>query len=566
MESNHQQFRDETAEASEPIRPRCGSESAKTKKSRLKGLREDSDKLRHGRKDIKAEKPHRSTHLSSEVLSSRLHSRIEAADQDDNAGTQAMNRGTETAEAGAHAARNTVDRARYSKKLKEYKQESRLHMDEPAAESISPGKTEKSTAGSNSSFLSRWQQRNAIKKEYAAARTGKIAASSAASSEKSAEKAAKEVKSLAGKAGEFVSGHSGAFVFSGILLVLCLFIAGTFSSCSMAVQGGETAILGSSYTAEDADIINANNDYKAMEANLQGQIDSVKSAYPGYDEYQYELANINHNPYVLTSYLTVLYEDYTRAEVQQKLKDLFSQQYQLTFREEVQERTRTETRTGYRSVQDEETGEWYEEEYEYEVEVKYTYRILYVKLVNSTLENVIEDSGLNSDQLARYHLLNETRGNRAYLFADDIYSNPSAGEYTDYEIPGEALTDEKFASMMQEAEKYLGYPYVWGGSSPSTSFDCSGFVCWVINHCGNGWNVGRTTAEGLRKMLSIIPAAEAQPGDIIFFQGTYNTAGASHVGIYVGNGMMLHCGSPIQFSNINSAYWQQHFYCFGRIN
>lgn len=190
--------------------------------------------------------------------------------------------------------------------------------------------------------------------------------------------------------------------------------------------------------------------------------------------------------------------------------------------------------------------------------------ILNVKLRNKGLNSVISNSGLSEDDMERYRILLQTRGNRPDIFGNDIYATPG-GEYTDYDIPGEALTDTRFANMIREAEKYLGYPYVWGGSSPSTSFDCSGFVSYVINHCGNGWSVGRLTANGLMGVCDIIPKSSAKPGDLIFFQGTYDTSGASHVGIYVGNGMMIHCGNPISYASIESNYWQQHFYCFGRI-
>ena len=233
-------------------------------------------------------------------------------------------------------------------------------------------------------------------------------------------------------------------------------------------------------------------------------------------------------------------------------------------REEIETRTRTETRTGTRTVTDPETGELTEEEYEYEVEVEYDYYILHVTLKNNGLGTVIANSGLNDEQWERYIVLLQTQGNRSHLFADDIYANPT-GPYTDYDIPGEALTDERFAKMIREAEKYLGYPYVWGGSSPSTSFDCSGFVSYVINHCGNGWSVGRLTASGLMNICDIIPPSQAKPGDLIFFQGTYDTSGASHVGIYVGNGMMIHCGNPISYASVETSYWQQHFYCYGRL-
>lgn len=322
-------------------------------------------------------------------------------------------------------------------------------------------------------------------------------------------------------------------------------------------------ILGTSFTAKDEDIIGADNDYKALEAALRNQINNIERTHSGYDEYRYDLDEINHNPYELAAYLTVKFEDYTREEVQSTLRWLFDQQYEMILTEEVEIRTRTETRTGTSTSTDPETGETTTEEYEYEVEVEYEYYILNVKLKNKGLNMVIGNSGMTDDEAKRYAVLLQTQGNRSDIFGDDIYASP--GEYTDYDIPGEALTDVKFAKMIQEAEKYLGYPYVWGGSSPSTSFDCSGFVSWVINNCGNGWSVGRRTANGLMDVCDIIRKSEAKPGDLIFFQGTYDTSGASHVGIYVGDGMMIHCGNPISYASIESSYWQSHYYCMGRI-
>ena len=323
--------------------------------------------------------------------------------------------------------------------------------------------------------------------------------------------------------------------------------------------------MATTFTAEDEDIIGANNDYKALEAELQRKVNNIESTYPGYDEYNYYLDEIGHDPYQLAAYLTVQFEDYTRSEVQSTLHSLFDRQYELKLEEKVEIRYRTETRTGTTTYTDPETGEVTEEEYEYEVEVPYEYYILNVTLTNKNLGHVITESGgMNEDQAERYAILLQTKGNKEYLFADDPYVTTSS-EYLKYDIPGEALTDERFANMIREAEKYLGYPYVWGGSSPSTSFDCSGFVSYVINHCGNGWNVERLTASGLMNHCSIIRPSEAKPGDLIFFQGTYNTSGASHVGIYVGNGMMIHCGNPISYASINTSYWQQHFYCYGRI-
>ena len=337
-------------------------------------------------------------------------------------------------------------------------------------------------------------------------------------------------------------------------------VAGSVSSCSMMMNGMGNTVLGTSFTAEDEDLLGADEDYEELESDLREQLDSIESEHPGYDEYRYNLAEIGHNPYELAALLTVEYENYTRAQVQEELQRIFNEQYELTLEEEVELRTRTETRTS--TSTDPETGETTEDEYE--VEVEYEYYILNVTLTNKGVDAVARESNLTDDQLERYEVLLETRGNRDDLFGDVSFAIPDS-DYLDYDIPGEALTDEKFRNMINEAEKYLGYPYVWGGSSPSTSFDCSGFVSYVINHCGNGWNVGRQTANGLMNSCDIIPKSEAQPGDLIFFQKTYNTSGASHVGIYVGNGMMLHCGSPISYASIETSYWQQHYYCMGRI-
>lgn len=310
-------------------------------------------------------------------------------------------------------------------------------------------------------------------------------------------------------------------------------------------QSSGNVVLVTSYTAEDDDILGADEDYTAKETDLRNQIDNIEVTHSGYDEYRYFLDEIGHNPYELASYLTVVFEDYTREEVQDELTRLFEAQYDLILEEEIEIR--------YTTNSDGSTS-------------SYEYKILNVTLINHGLASVISSSGLTDDQKERYEILMETLGNRSYLFGDNIYAVPGgSGEYTDYDIPGEALTDTAFANMIREAEKYLGYPYVWGGSSPSTSFDCSGFVSWVINNCGNGWNVGRQTANSLKNLCDIIPPSEAKPGDLIFFQGTYNTSGASHVGIFVGNGMMIHCGSPISYASINTNYWQSHFYCYGRL-
>ena len=498
-------------------------------------------------------------HAATGMISARTHREI-ADHEDDNTGVQAVHQSEKLAE----GAGRVIDHANYSRKLKNYRKAVRLEKkaDKANVEAL----FQKSIADNPetaSNPLSRWKQRQEIKKQYAAAKSARSAAAGAKSAGGTA-KGTKKTASGAGTILEKLKGvatrHSHALWLVLIFAFLLMMISGMFSSCSAILEGGSVSVLGTSFTAEDEDIIGANDDYRTLEEELQRQLDRIEIDHPGYDEYRYQLDEINHNPYELTAYLTVSFEDFTRAEVQSALQELFQRQYTLTLREEVEVRTRIETHT--HTSTDPETGETTEEEYE--VEVEYNYYILYVTLINHSLGSAIEEGELTADQKERYEILLQTKGNRPYLFGDDIYAN-SSGEYLDYDIPGEALTDEKFANMIREAEKYLGMPYVWGGSSPSTGFDCSGFVCWVINNSGNGWNVGRTTANGLMNCCDVIPLSEAEPGDLIFFQGTYDTAGASHVGIYVGDGMMIHTGNPTSYASIETSYWQSHYYCCGRI-
>lgn len=324
----------------------------------------------------------------------------------------------------------------------------------------------------------------------------------------------------------------------------------------------------------------AEEDYLELEKKLDEQIRQMESTHPGYDEYRYQLDEIGHDPYQLISHLTAVYEQFTRGQVKPVIKSLFEQQYLLKVWETIEIRTRMETRVGIRPTIDA-FGNVSMETYTYQEEVEYEYKILNVLLKNKGFDTIARKN-MDRKQTWRYDAYNLTYGNRPELFGagSPTYSGGTTGSIGSgssggtggssgggfrYDIPEEALSDEKFARMIAEAEKYLGMPYVWGGSSPSTSFDCSGFVCWVINNCGNGWNVGRTTANGLRGKCSYVSPANAQPGDLIFFEKTYNTVGASHVGIYVGNGMMIHCGDPISYTSINSTYWQNHFLGFGRI-
>ena len=525
-------------------------------------------KLRFEKADLaEIERPSVAKHMASRgtavTITSKAHQAVSEY-EDDNVGVQSAQEMTKAVESTAY----TVDHAVYSHKLKAHAKADKLvEKSDKANVDALYEKFKKDNPDTGSNPFSRWQQKKAIKKEYAAAKAGKNTASTTASASngagKATGKAAQGAKNITEKVTEFCTTHSKAILLVLAGGLLFMIICSMFSSCTAMFQGGAQVVLGTSFTANDEDIIGADNDYKALEAALRNKINNIERTHSGYDEYRYDLDEINHNPYELAAYLTVQFEDYTRSEVQSTLQRLFDQQYELTLTEEVEIRTRTETRTGTTTWTDPETGEVYEEEYEYEVEVEYEYYILNVKLENIGLNRVIGSSGMSEDEMERYAVLLQTNGNRPDIFGDDIYA--VTGEYTDYDIPGEALTDTRFANMIREAEKYLGYPYVWGGSSPSTSFDCSGFVSWVINNCGNGWSVGRLTANGLMGVCDIIPRSSAKPGDLIFFQGTYDTSGASHVGIYVGNGMMIHCGNPISYASIESSYWQSHFYCFGRI-
>ena len=473
----------------------------------------------------KGEKPKKPGNLAADALSAKAHQSVRNADQDNNSGVEAAHFTEGSAEGAARAG----SRFQYGRKLRQYKKLERLEKkgNKDAVDSIFAERM-KSDPQAGSNLFSRWRQKQAIKKEYAAAKAGAAAAENTASG---TAKAAQGTVSITEKAFQFVQSHSHIIIGIAAVGLLVLVIAGSVSSCSVLINGGGNVVLGTSYTAEDEDLKGVETDYTKLEDKLRKQIDRIETDHPGYDEYRYNLAEIGHNPYELASLLTVEFENYTRSQVQARLQSIFEAQYELKLEEKVEIRTRKETRVGYRYNPITGTGHTYT----YQVTVQYEYKILNVTLLNRGVDYVARNSGLTDDQLQRYEVTLECRGNRDDLFAGIAFATPdgagSSGEYQDYDIPGEALTDEKFRKMITEAEKYLGYPYVWGGSSPSTSFDCSGFVSWVINHCGNGWNVGRQTANGLMGKCDIIPKSEAKPGDLIFFQKTYNTSGASHVGI-----------------------------------
>ena len=498
---------------------------AKMRSKKLKSEQEVKAKKNEAASGKKGGKPKKPGNLAADAISAKAHQSVRNADQDNNSGVEAAHFSEGSAEGAARAG----SRFQYGRKLRQYKKLERLEKkaDKDAVDSIFAERM-KSDPQAGSNFFSRWRQKQAIKKEYAAAKAGAAAAENTAAG---TAKAAQGTASMTEKAFQFVQSHSHIIIGIAAVGLLILVIAGSVSSCSVLINGGGNVVLGTSYTAEDEDLKGVETDYTKLEDKLRKQIDRIETDHPGYDEYRYNLAEIGHNPYELASLLTVEFENYTRSQVQARLQSIFEAQYELKLEEKVEIRTRKETRVGYRYNPITGTGHTYT----YQVTVQYEYKILNVTLLNRGVDYVARNSGLTDDQLQRYEVTLECRGNRDDLFAGIAFATPdgagSSGEYQDYDIPGEALTDEKFRKMITEAEKYLGYPYVWGGSSPSTSFDCSGFVSWVINHCGNGWNVGRQTANGLMGKCDIIPKSEAKPGDLIFFQKTYNTSGASHVGI-----------------------------------
>ena len=396
--------------------------------------------------------------------------------------------------------------------------------------------------------ISRWQQRRAIRKQYADAKAGRNVKTTKQAAEATG-KAAETVRAAAKKSAEIVRRHKKGFLIVGAAGLVLAFFLNVFSSCSVIVEGIGSAFAGSTYPSEDTAMLGAEEAYCAMEAELQEYLDSYESTHD-YDEYHYDLDSIGHDPYVLISILTAWHQGaWTLNEVRETLQMLLEKQYILTEHVTSETRYETETRT-------DEHGN------EIEVEVPYTYYICKVKLDNFNLSHVPVYI-MGEDRLSLYAAYMGTLGNRGDLFPSSPYIARYANSYTDYDIPPEVLADEQFKAIITEAEKYLGYPYVWGGSSPSTSFDCSGFVSWVINH--SGWNVGRLSADGLYHICIPVSSANARPGDLLFFEGTYDTPGMSHVGIYVGNNTMIHCGDPISYTNLNSSYWQAHIAAFGRL-
>lgn len=481
------------------------------------------------------------------LILSQVHREVRQS-EDDNVGVEAAHKVEQAVESGGRL----VQSAHRAHQLKPYRAAIRAEKKlERANLDALQKKAEIDSPTSNP--VSKWQQKQAIKKQYAAAKHNQTAQTTAKAAENTA-KAAKKAAEKAEKAGKYVWEHRRGFAIAAAILLMLAFLLNGLSSCSVIMDGVGSGIAASTYPSQDADMLGAEAQYCEMEAELQRYLDTYESTHD-YDEYHFDLDTIEHDPYVLISMITALHQgEWTLDEVQGTLQMLFDRQYILTEDVVVETRYRTETDTWTDA-----DGNTHTDTYQ----VPYDYYICTVTLENFNLSHVPVYI-MSEEQLGMYATYMATLGNRPDLFPGSGYIGKYVeGSYTDYDIPPEALDDEVFAAIIKEAEKYLGYPYVWGGSSPSTSFDCSGFVSWVINH--SGWDVGRLGAQGLCNICTPVSSANVKPGDLVFFTGTYDTPGVSHVGIYVGNNMMIHCGDPISYANLNSSYWQSHFYRYGRL-
>ena len=481
------------------------------------------------------------------LVLSQVHREVRQS-EDDNVGVEAAHKVEQAVESGGwlvQSAHRAHQLKPYRAAIRAEKKLERANLDalQKKAEIDSP----------TSNPVSKWQQKQAIKKQYAAAKHNQAAQTTAKAAENTA-KAAKKAAEKAEKAGKYVWEHRRGFAIAAAILLMLAFLLNGLSSCSVIMDGVGSGIAASTYPSQDADMLGAEAQYCEMEAELQRYLDTYESTHD-YDEYHFDLDTIEHDPYVLISMITALHQgEWTLDEVQGTLQMLFDRQYILTEDVVVETRYRTETDTWTDA-----DGNTHTDTYQ----VPYDYYICTVTLENFNLSHVPVYI-MSEEQLGMYATYMATLGNRPDLFPGSGYIGKYVeGSYTDYDIPPEALDDEVFAAIIKEAEKYLGYPYVWGGSSPSTSFDCSGFVSWVINH--SGWDVGRLGAQGLCNICTPVSSANVKPGDLVFFTGTYDTPGVSHVGIYVGNNMMIHCGDPISYANLNSSYWQSHFYRYGRL-
>ena len=543
-----------------------------------KKLKTDADKaaektqhLRFGKAEITPDEASRMTKQQKRAMyaahaaRSAVHREVDQY-EDDNVGTQALNEGVKSEEAVSDFSKN-----RYARKLKK-RTKLQAKKNTPTAKSSAFGSdkaqsAEATSSEGNSNWFSRWWQKQDIQKSYRAATRsggtavqtagGKAVSNGTTAAKSGMERVIDKGKSVVSTAvngiANFAKSNAHVLLIVGVFLLLLLLVMSAFSSCSILFSG-TTQVSGQPiYTAEDRDIRGAETDYKKLEKELDKKIKRTPTDHPGYNEYQYHLDPIEHDPWQLTSFLTTLYDDYTRSEVQGKLKETFKKQYKLTTWVEVQIRYKTVWVISPAGIP-------------VPTQVPYEYKIFHTKLVNKGLEVVIREE-LDNDQWKRYEIFQDTLGGRPYLFKGGLPPGGSDGSGApgiDYQVPAEALTDSEFAAIYKEAKKYVGTSYVWGGSTPETGFDCSGYVCWVYNQ--NGYNVGRTTANGLWNKSQHISEAEAKPGDLVFFEGTYDTPGKSHVGIYLGNGKMVSAGDPIKYANIHSSYWQKYLSGFGRLS
>ena len=565
--------KERTATRSPPKKSKV--EQSKPKKQKLK---QDADKaaekaqhLRFGKAEITPDEASRMTKQQKRAMyaaaaaRSAVHREVDQY-EDDNVGTQALSEG----EKAAGNVRD-ISKSIYARKLKKKakmqgKKGAKTAQSSPQKPTAAQDAGASGTGEGGSNWLSRWRQKQDIRQSYyaaahsgtAAQTAGGKAASNGASATRSGveqviDKGRSVVSTAVNGIANFAKSNAHVLLIVGVFLLLLLLVMSAFSSCSILFSG-TTQVSGQTiYTAEDRDIRGAETDYKKLEKELDKKIKRPPADHPGYDEYRYHLDAIEHDPWQLTSFLTTLYDDYTRSEVQAKLKETFAKQYKLTTWVEVQIRYKTVWVISPAGIP-------------VPTQVPYEYRIFHTKLVNKGLEVVIREE-LDNDQWKRYEIFQDTLGGRPYLFNGGLPPGGSDGSGSpgiDYQVPAEALTDEEFAAIYKEAQKYVGTPYVWGGSTPETGFDCSGYVCWVYNQ--NGYDVGRTTANGLWNKSQHISEAEAKPGDLVFFEGTYDTPGKSHVGIYLGNGMMVSAGDPIKYANIHSSYWQKYLSGFGRLS